>query len=71
MTFNNYNALNALDRLEGYQAQRASNLNEYYRYLVPVYNLENNLIDKAWAYFMTPAKVKQYQGTIITSGCWA
>ena len=71
LTFNNYNALNALDRLEGYQAQRASNLNEYYRYLVPVYNLENNLIDKAWAYFMTPAKVKQYQGTIITSGYWA
>jgi len=71
LTFNNSNILNSLDLLEGYQAQRDSHLNEYYRRLVAVYSPEDRYLDKAWAYFMTPAKVKQYQGTIITSGCWA
>ena len=71
LTFSNSNILNSLDRLEGYQPQRASDLNEYYRRIVPVYNLDDEYIDRAWAYFMTLNKVKQYRGTIITSGWWA
>ena len=70
LTFSDSDILNTLDRLEDYQAQRAADLNEYYRRLVTVYNLDDEPIDKAWAYFMTLDKVKQYRGTIITSGCW-
>ena len=70
LTFTNSSILSNLDLLEDYQAQRSADLNEYYRRLVPVYSLENQLIDKAWAYFMTPQRVKQYRGSIITSGWW-
>ena len=71
LSFNNSKILDSLDRLEGYQANRESSLNEYYRRMVAIYNLEDEYLDKAWAYFMIPAKVKQYQGSIIKSGNWA
>ena len=70
LTFINSNILTSLDRLEGYQAQRKPDLNEYYRQLVPVYNFDYQSIGKAWAYFMSLKKVKQYGGTIINSGYW-
>ncbi len=70
LTFNDSDVLQALDRLEGYQPQRSSSLNEYYRRLVSVYDISDRIIGQAWAYFMTPAKVKQYQGTLIESNCW-
>ena len=70
LTFNDSNVLESLDRLEGYREQQESDLNEYYRLLVPVYSLGDRLLGKAWAYFMTPVKVKQLGGTKVTSGCW-
>ncbi len=70
LTFGNADLLNSLDRLEGYQPQRNSSLNEYYRRMVAVYNPEDEYLDEAWAYFMTLGKIKKYQGTIITSGNW-
>ena len=71
LTFDNHNILDSLDLLEDYQAQRLPDLNEYYRRLVSVYDPNGKLIDRAWAYFMTPQRVKQYRGTIITSGWWS
>ena len=70
LTFNDPNVLKSLDRLEGYQEQRAFDLNEYYRLLVPVYRLDDEPLGKAWAYFMTPARVIQLGGIKVTSGFW-
>ena len=71
LVFNNLKILDTLDILEGYQTQQDSDTNEYYRLLVPVYAIDGEYLTEAWAYFMTLERVKQYQGTIITSGNWA
>lgn len=70
LTFDCANILESLDRLETYQENRPSELNEYDRFLVPVYNLNDRPLGQAWCYFMTIEKVEQYQGTIIPSGWW-
>ena len=70
LSFKNSNILDSLDRLEGYRSGRASSLNEYYRRLVWVYSLSDDPIDKAWAYFMTLEKIKQYQGVLVSSNWW-
>lgn len=70
LTFTTADILKSLDRLEDYQENRAAQLNEYYRQLVPVYSLEDELLGKAWSYFMNRAKVEQYHGVLIDSGCW-
>jgi gamma-glutamylcyclotransferase (GGCT)/AIG2-like uncharacterized protein YtfP len=70
LSFSDRQILQNLDALEGYQSQRIVDLNEYYRASVAVYSLGDRLIHYAWAYFMTLAKVKQYQGIKLTSGIW-
>lgn len=70
LSFDDSSILDALDLLEGYQPQQALAFNEYYRLRVPVYCLEENAIAQAWAYFMTPKKVMQYQGIKVPSGYW-
>ncbi|MCC0176677.1 gamma-glutamylcyclotransferase [Waterburya agarophytonicola K14] len=70
LTCKNSDILASLDRLEGYQPQRKSGLNEYYRLLVSVYSLEDQLIDLAWAYFMTPEKIREYKGILVESNWW-
>ncbi|MGD1918809.1 MAG: gamma-glutamylcyclotransferase [Pleurocapsa sp.] len=70
LTFKNPGVLNNLDRLEGYQPKQPESLNEYYRSLVLVNSLNNQPIDRAWAYFMTLEKVRQYQGILVESNCW-
>lgn len=70
LTFDDSGILPSLDQLEGYQEKRAANLNEYYRNLTPIYCLNDQFIGEAWAYFMTPARVKKLKGTLIVSGCW-
>ena len=70
LKFNSAKILQNLDRLEGYQPQQVFDLNEYYRRLVSVYGKGDRIIDQAWAYFMTPAKIKEYQGTLVESNCW-
>lgn len=71
LSFSNSSILKSLDQLEGYQEQGAFDLNEYYRQLVPIYNFDHQPRGKAWAYFMVIARVRQLQGTLITSGWWA
>jgi gamma-glutamylcyclotransferase (GGCT)/AIG2-like uncharacterized protein YtfP len=63
--------LTSLDRLEDYQPDRKAELNEYNRRLVTVYNLKDQAIAQAWTYFMTLAKVRQYQGKRLSSGNWS
>ena len=70
LIFSHANILTSLDRLEGYQLQRSAELNEYYRRLVVVYDANDQAIAKAWTYFMTPAKVRQYGGKRLHTGNW-
>lgn len=70
LSFNDPQILHSLDRLEGYQSQRAAHLNEYYRASVMVYSLGDRPINQAWAYYMTQAQVKQYGGIKLTSSSW-
>jgi gamma-glutamylcyclotransferase (GGCT)/AIG2-like uncharacterized protein YtfP len=70
LSFNDSQILPSLDELEGYQSQRAAELNEYYRTSVTVYDFSDRPINQAWAYYMTLAKVKQYQGIKLTSNNW-
>jgi gamma-glutamylcyclotransferase (GGCT)/AIG2-like uncharacterized protein YtfP len=70
LSFCDRQILQNLDQLEGYQAHREKDLNEYYRASVEVYSLGDCLVRHAWAYFMTLAKVKRYQGIKLPSGIW-
>lgn len=70
LSFNDPQILHSLDRLEGYQSQRAAELNEYYRAFVMVYSFGDRFINQAWAYYMTQAQVKQYGGIKLTSSSW-
>ena len=70
LTFKDRSILNNLDRLEGYQPDRSPDLNEYYRRLVPVYDLSDRLIDEAYAYFMTSEQIQRYGGKIVKSNWW-
>jgi gamma-glutamylcyclotransferase (GGCT)/AIG2-like uncharacterized protein YtfP len=71
LTFSDSNILDSLDKLEDYQPQRALELNEYYRTLVPVYGLQDEFLGKAWCYLMTVEKVKQYRAMAIANGWWS
>lgn len=71
LEFSDSNVLSSLDRLEDYQEQRASNLNEYYRSLTSVYGLDDRPITQAWAYYMKSDRVRQYGGTEVVSGDWS
>ena len=71
LEFSDSQVLSSLDRLEDYQEQRASNLNEYYRSLTLVYTLDDRPIAKAWAYYMKSDRVRQYGGIEVVSGDWS
>lgn len=71
LTFANADILTSLDILEGYQEHQASELNEYYRQLVPIHSWEDKLLGTAWSYFMQESKVKRYGGVLVDSGVWA
>ena len=71
LEFSDSEVLSSLDRLEDYQEQRASELNEYYRSLTQVYSLDGRPITKAWAYYMKSDRVRQYGGIEVVSGSWS
>jgi gamma-glutamylcyclotransferase (GGCT)/AIG2-like uncharacterized protein YtfP len=70
LTFEHPKILHSLDELEGYQEKRAANLNEYYRDLIPLYDLDDQPVGKAWAYFMTSGRVERLGGVLVASGWW-
>ncbi|MEM6614833.1 MAG: gamma-glutamylcyclotransferase family protein [Cyanobacteria bacterium P01_C01_bin.72] len=70
LALKNWQVLQDLDRLEGYQVNRPAELNEYDRTLVTVYGAGDRQLGQAWAYYMTLEKVRQYGGTKVNSGCW-
>lgn len=71
LEFSDPKVLSSLDRLEDYQEQRASNLNEYYRSLTLVYSFDDRPITQAWAYYMKSDRVRQYGGIEVVSRNWS
>ena len=72
LEFDDSEVLNSLDLLEGYQEQRASSLNEYYRAMTVVYRLDRpSQAIQAWAYYMKPERVRQCGGIEVISGNWS
>ena len=71
LEFSDSQVLSSLDRLEDYQEQRASNLNEYYRSLTLVYAVNDRPITQAWAYYMKSDRVRQYGGIEVVSRDWS
>ena len=71
LEFSDSEVLSSLDRLEDYQEQRASDLNEYYRSLTLVYGLDDRPIAQAWAYYRSSDRVLQHGGIEVVSGNWS
>lgn len=70
LSFADEAVLTKLDTLEGYHPQNSESDNEYYRQEVMVTDMAGESLGLAWAYFMTPEKVKQFQGVFVPSGKW-
>ncbi|WP_404784060.1 gamma-glutamylcyclotransferase [Altericista sp. CCNU0014] len=70
LQFADESALLALDRLEDYQPQRPEAHNEYQRREAEVFGQDGRSLGFAWAYFMTPQKIQEYDGKWIASGVW-
>ncbi len=59
-----------LDPLEDYQAGREATANEYNRQIIDIFHPDQTPFTQAWAYFMSPAKIKFYQGIFLPAGIW-
>jgi gamma-glutamylcyclotransferase (GGCT)/AIG2-like uncharacterized protein YtfP len=70
LTFSSDRVLAALDKLEDYDPNRESIYNEYDRHLSDVFNLNGDLIGKAWVYQMSLERVRQKGGILLPDGCW-
>lgn len=62
LTFNDEDALIALDQLEGFQPGRSPTENEYQRQWIELYTLKREPLTQAWGYMMTPTKIQQLGG---------
>ncbi len=59
-----------LDQLEGYQAGRSPDENEYQRLEIDVFDLDEIFLTKAWGYVMSLEHVKELQGIALNSRNW-
>ncbi|MEO0838249.1 MAG: gamma-glutamylcyclotransferase [Cyanobacteria bacterium J06643_5] len=71
LSFNNPDVLNSLDELEDYHPQRPDKENLYNRTQVEIFDLDNNSLGFAWAYFMNFMIIFQLKGTPQTDGWWS
>jgi gamma-glutamylcyclotransferase (GGCT)/AIG2-like uncharacterized protein YtfP len=71
LTFAGPDILSALDRLEGYHPNRPMEHNEYNRQLIETFNLSEQLLGTAWAYFMSCERVRSYGGILLPAGWWS
>ncbi len=71
LEFSDPKVLDLLDQLEDYDPQRSVNENEYNRQRITVYQLSNEIWGQAWAYLMSPEKVRQFGGVCLPQGYWS
>jgi gamma-glutamylcyclotransferase (GGCT)/AIG2-like uncharacterized protein YtfP len=63
--------LRDLDGLEGYEAGRSPDLNEYNRERAALWDELGRTLGEAWVYRMAIATIEQYQGLYIPEGQWS
>lgn len=68
--FKSSQILKELDRLEGYHANKSSEVNEYQRVHCNCYRLSGALIGRVWTYVMEDIQLARYRHTVIPSGNW-
>ena len=71
LSFNYSDVLSSLDELEDYHPQRPSKENLYNRTQVEIFDLENNSLCCAWAYFMDFMIIFQLKGIPQANGWWS
>ncbi|MDY6897643.1 MAG: gamma-glutamylcyclotransferase [Cyanobacteriota bacterium] len=71
LSFANPEVLSSLDELEDYHPQRLNQENLYNRTQVEIFDLENNSLGLAWAYFMNFTMIFQLKGTPQADGWWS
>lgn len=62
--------LRGLDRLEGYSPLRSDFENEYLRYEMPAFDLEQRPLRTVWGYVMTESGVRSRGGIYLPNGLW-
>jgi gamma-glutamylcyclotransferase (GGCT)/AIG2-like uncharacterized protein YtfP len=63
-------ALQKIDELEDYDAQRPVRENEYYRVEIEVFDLQQNSLGKAWTYLMEIKRIQALRGQWLPKGIW-
>lgn len=71
LTFADADVLQYLDELEDYDPQRSPEQNLYNRKLIETKNPTGQFLGLAWAYFMTPHRVRRLGGVLVPSGWWS
>lgn len=59
-----------VDYLEGFEPDRLPELNEYNRLIVPIFDLDENLLGSAWAYEITPKYLEASEVAPVEAGMW-
>jgi gamma-glutamylcyclotransferase (GGCT)/AIG2-like uncharacterized protein YtfP len=70
LTFADESNLIELDELEDFDPQGLPENNEYQREIVPIYDLEDRSLGKAWGYLMNLKKIEAFGGIFLPSGWW-
>lgn len=70
LCFNSTRLKNALDQLEGYQADRAPEFNEYNLKQINAWLPSQETLPEVWAYLMEPGKIIKLEGTHLPNGQW-
>lgn len=70
LTFAEEKILVDLDWLEDYREERSIAQNEYYRQMIPVYDVFERYLGEGWAYLMTREKIESLKGVVLPSGIW-
>ncbi|WP_293124302.1 gamma-glutamylcyclotransferase [Microcoleus sp. bin38.metabat.b11b12b14.051] len=70
LNFANSAILEDLDRLEDYHPLREPTENEYQRQEVEICDRHLKPLGTAWAYFMTPDRVRALRGIWLPDGTW-
>jgi gamma-glutamylcyclotransferase (GGCT)/AIG2-like uncharacterized protein YtfP len=70
LTFADESNLVELDELETFDPQRLPENNEYQREMIPIYDLEDHSLGKAWGYLMNLEKIEAFGGIFLPSGWW-
>lgn len=71
LTFAEEEVLDNLDLLEDYDQERLAEQNEYNRQLIKTFNISGEPLETAWAYLMSPDRVRRIGGILLPSGWWS